>query len=424
MHDIKLIRNNPQAFDQAMARRGLGPVASEILSLDEYVRHHKAQAQELLTDRNRITKEIGASKGDSAWTELAKAKVREINEKITKEQEKADFHESQLNQLLCELPNILDDTVPDGTSEDDNYIYPIFGVKREFRYQPRNHVELGGPIGLDSTTGALLSGSRFTFLRGDMARLHRAVGQFMLDTHTANGFTECVPPVLVKEDAMFGTDKLPKFEADSFKASGGYWLIPTGEVPLTASVMDMILAEDVLPMRLTALTVCFRAEAGAAGRDMQGLIRQHQFEKCELVSICKPEDSDAELERMVMASKSILQKLGLHYRQVVLCAGDTGFGAAKTYDLEVWMPGSNRWLEVASISNTRDFQARRMNTRYKAHHKDKAKFVHTLNASGLAVGRTVAAILENCQLETGDIIIPSELRPYMRHQTVIKSKES
>lgn len=425
MHDIKFIRNNPQAFDQAMARRGLPPVASDILSADEYVRHHKARAQELLAERNRISKEIGASKGVSAWAEIAKAKVREINAKIEKDNSFASIHEADLNQLLAELPNILDTAVPDGIDDTDNRIFEARGVKRQFRYQPRHHAELGEPFGLDAPTGASLSGPRFTFLRGDLARLHRAVGQFMIDTHTRDhGFTECVPPVLVKEEAMFGTDKLPKFAADSFKANDGFWLIPTGEVPLTASVMGMILTEDQLPMRMTALTVCFRSEAGAAGRDTRGLIRQHQFEKCELVTVTTPEDSERELEYMTQAASNILDRLGLHYRRVLLCAGDTGFGAAKTYDLEVWMPGMDRWVEVASCSNTRDFQARRMNTRYKAHHKDKAKFVHTLNASGLAVGRTVAAILENFQLETGNIIIPTVLRPYMGGQSSINIKES
>jgi len=419
MHDIRMIRADPAEFDRQMARRGLPPVSSEILSLDEYVRHHKARAQEILTDRNRISKEIGA--GGSDWEEIAKAKVRDLNTKITAERELADDYDADLNQILWELPNILDEAVPEGATEEDNFLRATAGATRLFDYKPKHHAELGIRLGLDSPTGVMLSGSRFTFLRGDIARLHRAVGQFMLDTHTKlNGFVECVPPVLVKEDAMFGTDKLPKFANDSFRTTTGHWLIPTGEVPLTASVMGTILSEEALPIRMTALTTCFRLEAGAAGRDSQGLIRQHQFEKCELVSITTPEKSAYELERLVGAAESILDLLELRYRRLILCAGDTGFGARITNDLEVWMPGMGRWLEVASCSNCGDFQARRMHTRYKAHHKDKAKFVHTLNASGLAVGRTVAAIMENYQMEDGSIMIPPVLVPYIGGTCIIK----
>jgi len=412
LHDIRMIRADPAEFDRQMARRGLDPVASEILSLDEYVRHHKARAQELLADRNRITKEIGMGMVHSAWTEIAKAKVRELNEKIKREEEHIAIYEGDLNQLLCELPNILDKFVPvDNQATLYEPTIPLF--------EPKDHATLGAKIGFEPETGAALAGSRFPFLRGDMARLHRAVGQFMLDTHiSVGGFIECIPPVIVNEDAMFGTDKLPKFSEDSFKVPGG-WLIPTGEVPLVASVADRILNGEELPIRMVALTQCFRSEVGSLGRDATGLLRQHQFEKVELVSITRPEDSAAEHDFLRGSAISILDKLELPYRLVLLSEEETGFGAAITYDLEVWFPGMKRWVEVASCSNCGDFQARRMNTRYKEHHKDKAKFVYTLNASGLAVGRTVAAIIENYQHDDGCITIPPPLRRYFDDARII-----
>ncbi|MGE5952826.1 MAG: serine--tRNA ligase, partial [Qipengyuania vulgaris] len=290
----------------------------------------------------------------------------------------------------------------------------VWGEKREFAFEPKEHADIGPALGMDFETGAALSGARFTFLRGDIARLHRALAQFMLDRQTReNGYTECNPPVLVNDDAMYGTDKLPKFAEDSFQTTDGRWLVPTSEVPLTASVAGQIIDEPVQPIRLTAHTLCFRSEAGSAGRDTRGFIRQHQFEKVEMVSICRPEDSEAEHERMTGCAEGILQALGLPYRKMLLCVGDMGFGARKTYDLEVWLPGQGAYREISSCSNTGDFQARRMNARYKPEGEKKTRFLHTLNGSGLAVGRTLVAVMENYQQEDGSVTIPQCLAPYM-----------
>ncbi|HSJ78661.1 MAG TPA: serine--tRNA ligase, partial [Erythrobacter sp.] len=303
----------------------------------------------------------------------------------------------------------------EGAGEEDNVEVSRWGVLREFDFTPKEHADLAPALGMDFETGARLSGARFTFLRGDMARLHRALGQFMLDVQTReHGYEECNPPVLVGDDAMYGTDKLPKFAEDSFCTTNGRWLISTSEVSLTASVMGELLDEGALPMRLTALTLCFRSEAGAAGRDTRGFIRQHQFEKCELVSIVRPEDSEAEHQRMVRAAETILERLNLPYRKLLLCTGDMGFGARKTYDLEVWLPGQGAYREISSCSNTGDFQARRMNTRYRvAGEQKKTEFVHTLNGSGLAVGRTWVAVIENYQNNDGSVTVPDALLPYM-----------
>jgi seryl-tRNA synthetase len=410
MHDIKAIRSNPQGFDRAMARRGYGPVSARILGLDDSVRFHKSLNQERLSEANKITKQIGNMGG--AWADNEKRRSRALKEAAEQEKGLADNLEAELNQILCELPNELDDSVPKENAYTSH-------EPAAFLFEAKDHATLGSAFGFDPATGAALAGSRFPFLRGDMARLHRAVGQFMLDVHVnVGGFTECIPPVLVKEDAMFGTDKLPKFAEDSFKAAGGRWLIPTGEVPLVASVSDRILMDEELPIRLVALTQCFRSEVGSLGRDATGLLRQHQFEKVELVSITRPEDSAFEHGYLRGAAMSILDKLDLPYRVVLLGEQDTGFGAAMTFDLEVWFPGMKRWVEVASCSNCKDFQARRMNTRFKKPH-EKARFVHTLNASGLAVGRTVAAIIENYQHEDGCITIPPALRRYFDDARVI-----
>ncbi|KUO54335.1 MAG: serine--tRNA ligase, partial [Sphingomonadales bacterium BRH_c3] len=312
------------------------------------------------------------------------------------------------------IPNLPADDVPVGADENDNVEVASWGTKREFEFEPREHADIAPALGMDFETGASISGARFTFLRGDMARLHRALGQFMLDVQTREqGYTECNPPVLVKDEAMYGTDKLPKFADDSFRTTDDRWLIPTSEVSLTASVMGQILDDAVLPIRLTALTLCFRSEAGAAGKDTRGFIRQHQFEKCELVSITRPEDSEAEHERMTEAAEAILRALELPYRKMLLCTGDMGFGARKTYDLEVWLPGQGAYREISSCSNTGDFQARRMNTRYRPDGDKKTAFVHTLNGSGLAVGRTLVAVLENYQQADGSVTVPEVLRPYM-----------
>jgi len=316
------------------------------------------------------------------------------------------------------MPNIPAADVPVGEDETDNVEIASWGPRREFDFEPGEHADIGPPLGLDFATGARISGARFTFLRGGMARLHRALGQFMLDRQTREfGYTECNPPVLVRDEAMYGTDKLPKFADDSFRTTDNRWLIPTSEVSLTASVMGEILDDAVLPLRLAGLTQCFRSEAGAAGRDTRGFIRQHQFEKCELVSIVRPHESETELERMTGAATAILQALNLPYRKMLLCTGDMGFGARKTYDLEVWLPGQGTYREISSCSNTGDFQARRMNTRYRRPGKKKTEFVHTLNGSGLAVGRTLVAVIENYQQTDGSVLVPEALHPYMAGAT-------
>ncbi|QZD94702.1 serine--tRNA ligase [Qipengyuania gelatinilytica] len=416
MHDIAFIRANPEAFDAAMTRRGGEPVADQIVALDAKKREAQTRVQEAQSRRNEASKAIGQAmgQGDKDKAEALKAEVAEIKASMPQWEEAETAAAAQLNDLLARLPNIPADDVPDGADEEDNVEVAVWGEKRDFAFEPKEHADIGLALGMDFETGAALSGARFTFLRGDMARLHRALAQFMLDQQTReNGYTECNPPVLVNDNAMYGTDKLPKFAEDSFQTTDGRWLIPTSEVPLTASVAGQIIDEPTQPIRLTAHTLCFRSEAGSAGRDTRGFIRQHQFEKVELVSICRPEDSEAEHERMTGCAESILQALDLPYRKVLLCVGDMGFGARKTYDLEVWLPGQGAYREISSCSNTGEFQARRMNTRYKPEGEKKTRFVHTLNGSGLAVGRTLVAVMENYQEEDGSVTVPDVLAPYM-----------
>ena len=416
MHDIRMIRDDRQAFDRALARRGHGPVAAAIVALDEARRKAAGAVQDAQAKRNGASKAIGQAMGagDKDKAEALKAEVAELKQ-IMPDLEQADRDSAEtLRDALARLPSILADDVPDGTSEDDNIEIARWGDLPQFDFDPAEHADIGPPLGMDFETGAALSGARFTFLRGHMARLHRALGQFMIDRQTAeNGYTECVPPVLVRDAAMYGTDKLPKFADDSFRTTDDRWLIPTAEVSLTASVQNRILDADAFPIRLTALTQCFRSEAGSAGKDTRGFIRQHQFEKCELVSIVRPEDSEAEHERMTRCAAEILEALELPYRTMLLCAGDIGFGARKTYDLEVWLPGQNAWREISSCSNTGDFQARRMNTRFKPEREKATVFPHTLNGSGLAVGRTLVAVLENYQQADGSVRVPQVLAPYM-----------
>ncbi len=416
MHDIRLIRENPEAFDIALARRGVEPSSGSVLALDLARRAVATRMQEVQNRRNEASKAIGAAmgRGDSKGAEALKAEVAELKHVLPAlEQEDREMTAAQ-NDALSHLPNLPDPEVPDGTDEAGNVEVSRWGTPRQFNFTPKEHADLGPALGLDFETGALLSGSRFTFLRGQMARLQRALGQFMLDTQTlTNGHTECATPLLVREEALFGTGQLPKFAEDNFRTTDGRWLIPTAEVSLTNSVREQILDTAALPIRLTALTPCFRSEAGAAGKDTRGYIRQHQFDKVELVSICAPEDSPAEHERMVGAAESILEALELPYRKLLLCAGDMGFTARKTYDLEVWLPGQNAYREISSISNCGDFQARRMNTRYRPEGSKSNEFVHTLNGSGLAVGRTLVAILENGQQEDGSVELPAALHPYM-----------
>jgi seryl-tRNA synthetase len=416
MHDLKSIRENPAAFDAALARRGAAAVAEQIVALDERRRAVLTKVQDGNARRNEASKAIGAAmgKGDTATAEALKAEVAALKETMPQLEDEERTLGAELDALLAAIPNLPFDDVPQGADENDNVEISRWGQQRNFDFTPRDHADLGPPLGLDFETGVKLSGARFTFMRGQMARLNRALGQFMLDHQTGvNGYAECNTPVLVNDAAMYGTDKLPKFADDSFRTTDGRWLIPTAEVSLTSSVAGEILDNAALPIRMTALTLCFRSEAGAAGKDTKGLIRQHQFEKVELVSVVRPEDSADEHERMTGAAESILQALDLPYRKLLLCTGDMGFGARKTYDLEVWLPGQGLYREISSCSNCGDFQARRMNARYRPADAKGTAFVHTLNGSGLAVGRTLVAVLENYQQANGSVTVPEVLRPYM-----------
>ncbi|GBR33145.1 serine--tRNA ligase [Gluconobacter kondonii] len=413
MHDLKALRADPAAFDAALARRGLSPVGQQLVSEDEERRAALVALQDAQAARKTIAKEIGLLKRQNLDTAEIEAKAIALRDQIAGLEERANTIQTRIDDVLKALPNCLDASVPEGRSEDDNVVVHVRGEKRDLTFEPKQHFELGEALGLmDFPTAAKLSGTRFVVLRGALARLERALGQFMLDIHTSEfGYSETSVPLLVNDDAMYGTDKLPKFAEDSFRTEDGRWLIPTAEVPLTASVMGDILSADALPIRMTALSQCFRSEAGSAGRDVRGMLRQHQFTKCELVSVVRPEDSEAEHERMTQAAETVLERLGITFRRMLLCAGDTGFGAAKTFDLEAWLPGQKAWREISSCSNTRDFQARRMNARYRA--ENGPAFVNTLNGSGLAVGRTMIAVMETYQNEDGSIDIPEVLRPYM-----------
>ncbi len=416
MHDIKYIRENSAAFDAGLAKRGAPPISAKLLELDQARRSAESLHQTQLAERNKAAKQIGQAKGSgniALYNELLeKSKLRnDIGEASAEVSLK---RKQELDALLAGLPNLPADEAPDGADENDNVELTRVGTLRNFDFTPKDHADIGPPLGLDFETGVALSGSRFTFMRGQMARLNRALGQFMLDQHTVEcGYSECSTPYLVKDDAVFGTGQLPKFAEDLFQTTDGRWLIPTAEVSLTNSVAGQILDEATLPIRLTALTPCFRSEAGAAGKDTKGLIRQHQFEKVELVSITRPEDSAAEHEYLVGAAESILQALDLPYRKMLLCTGDMGASARKTYDLEVWLPGQRLYREISSCSNCGDWQARRMNARYRSAEGKGNIFVHTLNGSGLAVGRTLVAVLENYQEADGSVTIPAALLPYM-----------
>lgn len=416
MHDIRAIRENPEAFDAALARRGAEPQAEMLVALDEARRALTTQQQEAQTRRNELSKQVGQAKAakdeDRAQALMAEvAGLKQTLEDMNLAQGAAD---EALRTALAAIPNLPAADVPEGANEDDNRLVHTIGTQPAFAFTPAEHHEFGPALGLDFDTGAMLGGSRFTLLRGAAAKLHRALGQFMLDTLTGDhGYDECVPPVLVRDEIMFGTGQLPKFADDSFRTTDGRWLIPTSEVSLTNSVREQILSGEELPLRLTALTPCFRSEAGAAGRDTRGFIRQHQFEKVEMVSITTPDQSEAEHERMTACAEDILTRLGLSFRRMLLCAGDMGFSATRTYDLEVWLPGQARYREISSCSTCGDFQARRMNARYRGA-DGKPAFVHTLNGSGLAVGRTLVAVLENYQQEDGAVAVPEVLQPYLR----------
>ena len=416
MHDLKSIRENPEGFDAALAHRGASPVAVQIVALDERRRSVLTKLQDGLARRNEVSKAIGAAmgKGDAATADALKAEVATLKDSLPALEDEERNLGIELEAILAAIPNLPMDDVPEGANETENVEIARWGEPRTFDFAPKDHADIGPPLGLDFETGVAISGARFTFMRGQMARLNRALGQFMLDHQTGvNGYAECATPYLVRTESLFGTGQLPKFAEDNFQTTDGRWLIPTAEVSLTNSVREQILDEAALPIRMTALTPCFRSEAGAAGKDTKGLIRQHQFEKVELVSIVRPEDSAAEHERMVAAAESILQALELPYRKLLLCTGDMGNSARKTYDLEVWLPGQGLYREISSCSNCGDWQARRMNTRYRPTEGKGNVFVHTLNGSGLAVGRTLVAVLENYQQADGSVTVPEVLLPYM-----------
>ena len=422
MHDIRKIRENPAAFDAALARRSLPPVADEILAIDAARRAHILAAETAQAERNKAPREIGAAKarGDDAEFERLRALVAAKKAEIAELEEKARAEDQRLTDMLMGLPNLPLDDVPDGDDENDNVEINRWGTPRSFDFEPREHFDIpAAKPGMDFELAAKLSGSRFMVLKGAMVRLHRALAQFMLDTHVnENGLTEMWVPVLVREEAMYGTGQLPKFAEDSYATSNGWWMIPTAEVPLTNTVAGEILDEGALPLRMTAHTQCFRSEAGSAGKDTKGMLRQHQFEKVEMVSITRPEDSLDELHRMTRIAEKLLESLLLPYRTVALCTGDMGFSAQRTHDIEVWLPGQNTYREISSVSVCGDFQARRMNARFRRG-EGKPEFVHTLNGSGLAVGRCLIAVLENGQQEDGSVWIPPVLHPYLGGKTTI-----
>jgi len=425
MHDIRAIRENPAAFDAAMARRGLSSLSSGILAIDE-ARRAKIQAAETAqAAQNAASKDVGAAKarGDDAEFERLRALVAEKKAEVARLNEEAAAEDKRLRDELMSLPNIVYDDVPDGKDETANVEIHRHEPRRNFSFPPLEHYEIPAAAGLDFATAAKLSGARFVVLRGAMARVHRALAQFMLDLHAdEHGLTEMITPVLVREEAMYGTNQLPKFAEDSYQTTNGWWLIPTSEVTLTNTVAGDTLDEAQLPIRMTAHTNCFRSEAGSAGKDTAGMLRQHQFEKVEMVSITHPDASDAEHKRMTTCAQNVLERLGLPYRTVNLCTGDIGFGAKRTHDIEVWLPGQNTYREISSISTCGDFQARRMNARFKPAGGGKPEFVHTLNGSGLAVGRCLIAVLENGQQEDGSVDLPKALHPYLGGKTRVTAE--
>ncbi|WP_028747403.1 serine--tRNA ligase [Rhizobium mesoamericanum] len=417
MLDIKWIRENPEALDAALAKRGAEPLSQNLIVLDEKRRAAVQKVQDMLSRRNAASKEIGAAMAqkNSELAEKLKAEVADLKVLLPAAEEVERQATDELSDALSRIPNVPHDDVPVGKDEHDNAVARVVGEKPRWNHTPKEHFEIGEALGyMDFERAAKLSGSRFTVLTGPLARLERALGQFMIDLHTSeHGYTEVSSPLMVRDEAMFGTGQLPKFAEDLFKTTDGRWLIPTAEVTLTNLVSGEILDQEKLPLRFTALTPSFRSEAGSAGRDTRGMLRQHQFWKCELVSITDAESSLAEHERMTACAEEVLKRLGLHFRTMTLCTGDMGFGARKTYDLEVWLPGQNTYREISSCSVCGDFQARRMNARYRAKEDKATKFVHTLNGSGTAVGRCLIAVLENYVNEDGSVTIPDVLLPYM-----------
>ncbi|SON55956.1 Serine-tRNA ligase [Hartmannibacter diazotrophicus] len=417
MLDIKWIREAPEALDAALARRGAAPASAAILKIDEERRAHIAALQEAQEKRNAASKEIGKAKAakDEALASSLMSAVAELKTFIQDGETRERELDEALTDALSTIPNVPLDDVPDGPDETANVEHHQFGEKRILDFEPKEHFDLGEAMGtMDFERAAKLSGSRFVILKGQLARMERALGQFMLDLHTGeHGYTEVSPPLLVRDEAMYGTGQLPKFAEDLFRTTDGRWLIPTAEVSLTNLVLGEIVEDKQLPMRLTALTPCFRSEAGSAGRDVRGMLRQHQFSKVELVSITAPETSLEEHERMLSCAEEVLKRLGLHYRVVTLCTGDMGFGSRKTYDIEVWLPGQKAYREISSCSVCGDFQARRMNTRVRNPDGKGTRFVHTLNGSGVAVGRALIAVMETYQNADGSISVPDALKPYM-----------
>ncbi len=423
MHDIRAIRENPAAFDAALARRGDAPESSALLEVDATRRAKITAAETAQAEQNAASKAVGAAKaqGDDAEFARLRALVSEKKSHIAAMQAQAKDLDADLTDRLARIANLPADDVPDGADENDNVEVNRWGTLPEFDFAPKEHFEIAGvAASMDFEMAAKTSGARFVVLKGAVARIHRALSQFMLDTHISeNGLTEMQMPVLVRDEAMYGTDKLPKFGGDSYQTTNGWWLIPTSEVPLTYSVAGDVLDADQLPIRLTSHTLCFRSEAGSAGKDTSGMLRQHQFEKVEMVSITHPDDSDAEQKRMLRCAEDLLERLGLPYRTVILCTGDMGFGARRTYDIEVWVPGQNTYREISSVSTTGDFQARRMNARFRPADGEKPEFVHTLNGSGLAVGRCLIAVLENGQQADGSVTLPDVLAGYLGGKTVL-----
>lgn len=421
MHDIRAIRENPESFDKNWARRGLSPQTDAILKLDEQRRAFQTEAQNLLQKRNELSKQIGQIKAQKGDADALMKQVADMKEQTARlEASEAQVAEA-LNQILSSLPNQLAADVPDGADEDHNVEIRKYGEPK-LANDIKDHTDIGERLGMmDFDTAAKMSGSRFVLLSGGLARMERAIAQLMLDTHTQeHGYTECSPPLLVNDQTMYGTTQLPKFAEDQFKTTRGDWLIPTAEVSLTNIVADTIMDETMLPKRFTAFTPCFRQEAGSAGRDTKGIIRQHQFYKVEMVSIVLPEQSEAEHDRMLGCAENILKKLKLPFRTIVLCSGDIGFAARKTYDIEVWVPSQNKYREISSCSNCGDIQSRRMKARVKRNGAKETEFVHTLNGSGLAVGRTLVAVMENYyDPADGGVFVPDALQPYMNGQTKI-----
>lgn len=423
MHDIRAIRDNPQAFDAGLARRNVSPMSAQLLQIDADRRAAIAQSETEKAAQNAASKQVGAAKakGDDAEFERLRALVAQTKAELARLDEVARAKTAELNALLATIPNLPLDEVPDGADEADNVELRRWGSPREFEFAPKEHFEIAGIArDMDFALAAKLSGSRFVVLRGAVARVHRALAQFMTDLHVdQHGLTEVNSPVLVRDEAMFGTGQLPKFAEDSYQTTNGWWLIPTSEVTLTNFAAGEVLDRAVLPVRFCAHTLCFRSEAGSAGRDTTGMLRQHQFEKVEMVSITRPEDSLAEHDRMTRCAEEVLEALELPYRTIALCTGDMGFGAQKTHDIEVWLPGQAAYREISSVSTCGDFQARRMNARFRPEPGAKPDFVHTLNGSGVAVGRCLIAVLENGQTADGGVALPAALHPYLGGKTCI-----